>query len=229
MVQEDTMDLFEVMRTAFSAREFTDEPVSDEVIAQILDEARFAPSGGNRQPWSVIVVRDRAVRRRFAQIARPTMQRYLAQTAAGESPYNTIVPSRVDEDRVAATELPEAVVAPLYAAPVLLVVGSDLRVTASLDSMLDRCGIAGGASIYPFVWNILLAAHARGLAGVITTYLSPGEPEVQQLLGLPQHVAVAAAIPLGHPTKRLTKLRRKPVSEFARLERFDGASLHVPD
>ena len=51
------MELYEVMRTTFAAREFTDQPVSDEVIAHILEQARFAPSGGNRQGWKVLVVR----------------------------------------------------------------------------------------------------------------------------------------------------------------------------
>ena len=56
------MELYDAMRTAFAAREFTGEPVPDEVLHRILDNARFAPSGGNRQGWRVIVVRDPAKR-----------------------------------------------------------------------------------------------------------------------------------------------------------------------
>ena len=52
------MELFDVMRTTFSAREFTADPVPDSVLVTILDHARFAPSGGNRQGWKVVVVRD---------------------------------------------------------------------------------------------------------------------------------------------------------------------------
>ena len=48
------MDLYDVMRTTFAARQFTDAPVEDAVIRRILDNARFAPSGGNRQGWKVI-------------------------------------------------------------------------------------------------------------------------------------------------------------------------------
>jgi nitroreductase len=73
------------------------------------------------------------------------------------------------------------------------------------------------------VWNILLAARQEGLAGVLTTYLSYAEAEVQQLLGLPEHYAVAAMVPLGHPVKQLTKLKRNSVEDFANVDRFDGA------
>jgi len=56
--QEEIMELFDVMRTTFAARDFTDDPLSDETLYRILDNARFAPSGGNRQGTRVIVVRD---------------------------------------------------------------------------------------------------------------------------------------------------------------------------
>ena len=72
------MELYEVMRTAFAAREFTAEPVSDAQLYRILDHARFAPSGGNRQGWKVIAVRDEAVRLEFVSLMRPVAQRYVA-------------------------------------------------------------------------------------------------------------------------------------------------------
>ena len=83
-------------------------------------------------------------------------------------------------------------------------------------------GVISGASIYPFAWNILLAARHEGLAGTITTLAVSQEPKIQALLGIPSHVAVAAVMPLGRPVARLTKLTRKPVSEFAMLERWGG-------
>jgi len=51
------------------------------------------------------------------------------------------------------------------------------------------------------------------------------EPKVKDLFGLPPHVAVAAVMPLGRPVKQLTRLTRKPVSEFAMRERWGGAPL----
>ena len=65
------MDVYEAMRTTFAAREFTDEPLPDRTLFEILDRARFAPSGGNRQGWHVIVVRDRATREALAELTVP--------------------------------------------------------------------------------------------------------------------------------------------------------------
>ena len=85
--------------------------------------------------------------------------------------------------------------------------------------------MVSGASVYPFVWNLLLAARTEGYAGVITTYLAPDEAEVRRMLGLPESFALAAAVPLGRPKRVLTRLRRDPVESFARLERWDGEAL----
>ncbi len=85
------MELDEVMRTTFSAREFTEEELPDSVLYDILDLARFAPSGGNRQGNRVVVVRERATREALAALAEPAAKRYSAQITAGESPWNSVV------------------------------------------------------------------------------------------------------------------------------------------
>jgi nitroreductase len=113
-------------------------------------------------------------------------------------------------------------------AAVVLVVCVDLKVVASTDQDLERVGVISGASIYPFVWNILLAARHEGYGGTITTLAVAQEPKLQELLGIPRHVAVCAVIPLGKPVKQLTRLRRKAVSAFATLERWDGTPLTEP-
>jgi len=112
-------------------------------------------------------------------------------------------------------------------AAVVLVIAVDLKVVASMDSELDRVGVISGASIYPFAWNILLAARHEGYAGTITTLAAARESAVQALLGLPSHVALAAVMPLGRPVTRITRLKRKPVEEFAMLERWGGAPLRA--
>src|SRR5262247_3662608 len=109
---------------------------------------------------------------------------------------------------------------PVLKAPVILVICVDLKVVASTDQDLDRVGVISGASIYPFAWNILLAARQEGFAGTITTLAVAEEPKIQQLLDIPKHVAIAAVMPLGRPVKQLTKLKRKAVPEFAMLERW---------
>src|SRR2546425_3497099 len=101
---ETPMDLDEAMRTTFSAREFTADPLPDAALADILDRARFAPSGGNRQGWKVIVVRDNATREALARLTEPAAKRYIAQQKNGENPWNTIDPPRVDAATIERTE-----------------------------------------------------------------------------------------------------------------------------
>ena len=223
------MDLQEAMRTTFACREFTDDPVSDEVLHRILDVARFAPSGGNRQGGHVVVVRDKGVRQRLGELCVPTLRLYAAQVAAGESPFNTVVPSAVDVATALDTPTePFALFEHLGDVPVALVVSVDLAAVASMDKDLDRVGLVTGASIYPLVWNILLAARAEGLGGVVTTAVVPAEAEVRHLLDLPDTHAVAALIPLGVPVRQLTRLTRLPVEEFTTVDRFDGPPLAGP-
>ena len=219
------MELYDVMTTTFSGREFTDEPLSDDVLYKILDRARFAPSGGNRQGWRVVIVRDRKTREGLARATEPAAKRYAAQVQAGENPWNTIDRTKVDAATIAGTPAPPRLIEPVLKAAVVLVICVDLKVVASMDSELSRVGVISGASIYPFAWNILLAARHEGYAGTITTLAAAQEAAVQALLGLPSHVALAAVMPLGRPVKRLTKLKRKPVAEFAMLERWGGAPL----
>ncbi len=219
------MELYDVMRTTFSAREFTDETLTDETLYAILDNARFAPSGGNRQGWHVIVVREQATREALAELTAPAAKRYAAQLASGESPWNTIDPTSVDAATIERTPTPARLTEPFLKAPAVLVICVDLKVVASMDQNLQRIGVISGASIYPFAWNILLAARNEGYAGTITTLTVSQEPQLQELLGIPSHVAVCAVMPLGKPVKQLSRLRRKPVEEFATRERWDGAPL----
>jgi len=219
------MDLYNVMRSTFAVREFTGDPLPDHVLVRILDNARFAPSGGNRQGNRVIAVRDRQTRESLIECAIPGTKRYIAQLRNGESPWNPLQPTAVDEETIAAVEVPTA--SPLRGADVVLVVCVDLGVVAAFDQHLDRVGLIAGASVYPFVWNILLAARNEGYGGVLTTAAVAQEPRVRELLAIPDHYAVAALLPLGKPTRQLTKLSRRPVSEIATKERFDGEPLRA--
>ena len=216
------MELYDVMRTTFAARDFTDEAVPDEVLGKIFDNARFAPSGGNRQGWKMIVVRDDQVKAELAPLIAPTFQRYMAQVIAGEAPWNTINPTALTEADIAATPIPQDMINKITQAPVVLMVFVDLSVVASFDSGLDRIGVISGGSIYPFVWNILLGARNEGYGGTLTTFVGGAEGAVKDLLGVPDEYAFAAMIPLGKPVKQLTKLTRKAVEEFVVRERFDG-------
>ena len=221
------MELNEVMRMTFSARDFTEEDVPDRVLHKILDTARFAPSGGNRQGNRVIIVRDPETREGLAKCAEPAAKRYTAQVKAGESPWNSILPTTVTEEIAAATAPVDRLVDSFRLAPVVLVFVVDLKVVASMDKELDRVGVISGASIYPFVWNVLLCARQAGYGGTITTLAAAEEPAVQSLLSIPGDHAVAAVVPLGRPKKLLTRLRRNSVEDIAVRDRFDGAPFEI--
>ncbi len=222
------MELFEVMRTTFAAREFTDDPIADEILYDVFDNARFAPSGGNRQGNRVIAVRDAATREALGKLAEPAAKRYAAQRAAGENPWNSVVPTRVSDATIAATDPPATLIDTFRGADVVLVFIVDLEVVASTDQYLDRVGVISGASIYPFVWNVLLGLRQAGFGGTITTLAVAREPDVQALLNIPANFAVAAVVPAGKPVKQLTRLKRRSVEAIAVHEKFDGARFTKP-
>jgi len=219
------MECYDVMRTTGAVRRFTDEPLPDDVLERILDNARFAPSGGNRQGVHVIAIRDRATRQALGELSVTGARRYIAQTRNGEGPWNPLHPMGVSAEQLAATEVPAELSTPLLTSAVVLVVCIDLAVVAAFDQDLERIGVVAGASVYPFVWNVLLAARNEGYGGVLTTMAVAEEPAVRELLGIPDDHAVAAVLPLGKPLRQVTRLTRNPVAQFATRERFDGESL----
>ena len=219
------MELYEVMRTTHAVRDYTGDPLPDETLYTILENARFAPSGGNRQGTRILAIRAMERRRALIELSLTGARRYTAQVAAGEGPWNALVPTRLSAEEIEATDIPELFTRPLLEADVVLVVCVDLRLVAATDLDLDRVGIVGGASVYPLVWNILLAARNEGYGGTITTMAVAEEPRVRELLGIPDEYAVACVLPLGKPTRQLTKLSRLPVEEIARRETWDGEAL----
>ncbi len=218
------MELYDVMRTTAAIREFTDDPLPDEVLARILDHARFAPSGGNRQGAHLVLVTDRATREALAELNKPAVRRYAAQSAAGEVPWNPLHPPGASAEEIAATEPPAYFLTPVLTAAVVVVVCVDLGMVAATDQDLDRVGVVSGASVYPLAWNMLLAARQEGYGGTFTTMAVAQEPLVRELLGIPERFAIAAVVPIGKPVRQPTRLRRQPVEEFVTWERFDGAA-----
>ena len=212
------MDVSTTLRTTGAARAFTDEAVAHSTIHEILDDARFAPSGGNRQPWRVAVVEDIAVRRRIGALMQPVWDGYVARSKLGITPYNVVDDTEPDTVEHA----PNPLIDDIAGVPVVLAVAADLGRIAVMDSAVGRVPMTGGASIYPFCWSILLAARARGLGGVLTTFLSRAEPDAGPELGLPPHHALVATIFLGVPEHQPTRLRRASVASFTTVDRFDG-------
>jgi nitroreductase len=224
------MELTDALRTTGAVREFTDQAVDDVVLARVLDTARFAPSGSNAQAWRVVVVKDAAKRRQLRDSYLRGSRDYLALAAAGLRPWSP-TNDRDAEARALAAENPAAAggfAERFDEVPVLLALFADLSQLAAVDRDADRYTFAGGASLYPFAWSILLAAHDEGLGGVITTIAIREEEQVKAVLGAPDPLALAAVIALGYPVRRPRRLRRQPVSSFASVDSIDGPIFGPP-
>ncbi len=219
------MDLYEAMRCAPTTRRFKPDAVPADALVRALENARFAPSGGNRQGWRVVVVQDAERRLALRDLYLPGWRAYMEQTGgaavlADPRAFDAAIVRRVQ----GANEYAER----LHEVPVHLVVGVRLPDLAVTDAELPRQSIVGGASVYPFVQNLLLALRAEGLGAAMTTLLVPAEAEVKRLLAIPEEVALAAHVGVGHRVDPWPKrLARKPVEEFAFAERY-GDPLSQP-
>jgi nitroreductase len=230
------MELTEALRSTGAVREFRPDPVPEDVVHRILDTARFAPSGGNRQAWRVVLMEDPEARRRLRGIYLSGWYEYLAQAAAGLVPWAPLTDEEAEREAIrgagavagAARGAPGGFAEHLDEVPVLLVVLAELGALAAVDRDLGRYGLAGGASVYPFVWSILLAARAEGLAGVITTMAIRDEPALRRLVGAPDSMAVAAVVALGRAVTEPSRLRRNPVENFATVDTVGGRRLAGP-
>ncbi len=192
-------DFFDVVHTQRAARTFLPDDVDDATVARILTAATHAPSAENSQPFVFVVVRDPTGR---AAIGELTAR--LWQGGAGELEAGRLAPGFWrDVDRGA--------MGGVAAAPVLVVVCGDTRLTYP-QSM--------GASVFPAVQNLLLAAHALGLGSTLTTLPVVAGDELGGLLGLPPEVVPVAVVPLGHLPAPLGPPRRQPISEKAYRDRY---------
>jgi nitroreductase len=223
------MELRDALRTTASIREFSARSIDDAVLFGVLDDARFAPSGGNRQAWRVIVVKDISQRRAVAAAYLDAWHDYVGSLLAGVTPFSPIASEEerraASEQREAARALsnPEGFAETLASVPAMLVIVADLGSFAATDRDLDRYHLVGGASVYPFVWSVLLAARERDLGGVMTTVAIKNEAALREILSLPDDFAVAAILALGYPQRSVTKLKRREVGEFTSVDSFDGA------
>jgi nitroreductase len=227
------MQTREVLRTTGAVREFDATPVDRRTIYELLDSARFAPSGGNRQCWRVVVVEDPATRRALRDAYLPGWYEYLALARAGLVPFSVVADR--DEEAVALLDAPAIAsraaegsggfAEHLDEVPALLVVLADLRNVAAMDRGDGATTFVGGASVYPFAWSILLAARDAGLGGVLTTMVRRRDDDVRALLNCQPYHEVACVIALGTPIARATRLTRGAVETFATIDAVDGAPL----
>ena len=205
------MDFFDVVTTQRAMRRLKPDAIPDDIMRRIMDAAICAPSGGNRQNWSFVVVRDPAKRARLGELYREAwgeLMKVPYYASASKEPASSPAGKMLASARHLGEHLGEAPVI------VLACVALDPGVKASLTT---------GASIYPAVQNIMLAARALGIGSCITTIHRFRDAQVKELLAIPAEVETAALIPLGYPLGKFGRPPRLPLSEVAFADRWGRA------
>ncbi|TDC78951.1 nitroreductase family protein [Actinomadura sp. 7K507] len=210
------MDVIEAMKTTGTCRYFRSDPVPDEVLMSAFDAARFGPQGGNRQPVRWVVVRDKDRKRQLAEWYLAPWKTYLGGIADGDVAVGALPKAVADADHFAEH---------LHEVPAIAVLCAEIDGLHPTDLELDRISVVGGGSIYPTAQNFCLALRAQGVASALTTLLVHAEPQVKELLGIPDGVITAAHIAVGYPEHGFpAKLTRTPAAEIVFGETY-GAPL----
>ena len=209
------MEFWEAIHSNGTCRYYRPDPVPDAVLERALSAARFAPSGGNRQPVRFVVIRDAKKKRTLRDLYLPYWESYF-KGRRGEQLRAAGLPRLVKTADDFARHLDEV--------PVLIAVCAALDDVHPTDAELGRLSVVGGASIYPAVQNMLLACRAEGLGSALTTLLCHEEPRVKELLGIPADISTCAVVAVGYPAHPFPrKLKRRPLGEIAFLERYGEA------
>lgn len=213
------MELTEAMRTVGTCRYYRSDPVPDEVLRQAFDVARFGPQGGNRQPVRWIVVRDQARKQALQDLYLPMWKAYLNGIGDGTVNVGALPRTVQDADHFAEH---------LADVPAIIVVCAEVEGLHPTDLGLDRVSVVGGASIYPTVQNLCLALRAQGVGSAVTTLLCHAEPQVRELLAIPDGFLTAAHVTVGYPANGFpTRLTRSPVEDIVAAETF-GSPYFAP-
>ena len=212
------IELYEAMRTLRAVRRLRPDPIPDDVLRRVLEAATWAPTGGNRQAWRIIVVKDPLRKRRLGELYRgiavPFMQSYSEQLGSLPNSERAKTAKMLRSGIHLAEHFGES--------PVLCIFCFHPEGLAVTDADLARVSVVGGGSIYPAVQNLLLACRAEGLGCVLTTLLCKAEPEVKKVLAIPQPWGTAAAVPIGYPLLRgHGPISRRPVEEMAYTDSWE--------
>lgn len=193
-----SIDLYTAMSTQRAVRRLRFDPIPDDVLERVLQAACWAPTGANTQPWRIIVVTDPDKKAGLQRIYQPAWERY----SAGARERMAAAGVGDDHPQHKMLAAGDALADHLHEAPVLLVFCADPAAMAITDAKLDRISMVGGASVYPAVQNVLLACVAEGLGCTLTTLHCLREPEVKELLVIPEGWATVALVPIGYPVGR---------------------------
>lgn len=215
--------LYEAMSSLRAVRRLRPDKIPDDVLERVLQAATWAPSGGNVQPWRVIVVQDEAHRRRLQELYIGPWRNYVKGHRGQVEHLEGEVRAKQERMIAAANHLAEH----YHEAPVILVFCFQPGLMAITDAQLERPSVVGGGSVYPAVQNTLLACRAEGLGCTLTTLLCLAEAEVKELLGIPDEWYTCAFVPIGIPSsKGHGPISRRPVAKMAFRDRWgEGFSL----
>ena len=195
------MEFFDVVTTQRAMRRLKPDPIPEAQLRQIMDAAICAPSGGNRQGWRFVIVRDPAKRARLGELYREgwgELAKVPYYASAAKEPAGSPTRRMVDSAAHLAEHMGEA--------PVIIVACITLEPGV-------KPTVTTGASIYPAVQNLMLAARALGIGSCLTTIHRYRDGQVKELLGIPSDVETVALIPLGFPLGKFGRPPRRPVSE----------------
>ena len=206
------IDLREAMSTLRAVRRLKPDAIPDEVLRRVLEAASWAPTGGNTQPWRVVVVRDRDKMKELGLLYSKGWYAYAeghrAMIADAPEPIRASTEKMFAAGNYLADNFSET--------PVLLVFCFNPKIMAITDAKLDRISVVGGASIYTAVQNTLLACRGEELGCVLTTLLCECEEDVRGILEIPEPWGTAAAIPIGYPVLGgHGPISRRPVEKLA--------------
>jgi len=197
------MEFFEVATTQRATRRLKPDPIPEAVLRQIMDAAICAPSGGNRQGWSFVLVRDANKRKRLGELYREAWDELMKvpyYAAAAQAPPDSAIGKMLASAQHLGEHMGEAPV--LILACIVLDPGVKVTITT-------------GASIYPAVQNIMLSARALGIGSCITTIHKFRDAQVKELLDIPADIETAALIPLGYPLGKFGRPPRRPLRDVA--------------
>ena len=196
----DTSDLFEIMQTTRAMRRLKPDPVADALIRKILDAGICAPNGGNTQRWRFLVVKDPAIKRRVQQYYKRAFDEVVGPRYLNSAPPPGVSREAYTRQHAAVQYLTDH----FHEAPVWIVACIEEAAAPTRWS---------GASIYPAVQNMLLAARALGLGATLTTRHLLYEKESEAALGLPPGVHSYAILPIGYPMGRFGPVGRGPLKD----------------
>ena len=214
MAQESPADakLFDTIYSLRSIRRLKPDAIPEETLRRIVEAGIHAPTGGNRQDWGFILVRDPETKTFIRDRYRAAQQK----SRASQPPLSELPPAR-QRAMKASIYLSEH----MNEVPVILLACHAKEYPAWVQAKNLRGSTATvHGSIYPAVQNILLACRAYGIGSVLTTTHFFFEEELKKKVGVPDNIEIAALLPLGYPRGKLGKTTRKPVEEVLYWDRW---------